>query len=87
MYVFAQCVRCGFRWEIFAKKNNLTAKCESCKANRKEKIVYNGDICFPWLGDFDREDRPMLNDELYLPGLRLCKHRDCINVNHIVPFN
>lgn len=87
MYVYALCVRCGYQWEIAAKRNNLNAKCDSCKATRKEKITYGDEVCFPWSGDFDQDDRPMLKGELYLPGYRLCKHRDCTNVNHIVPFN
>ena len=86
MYVFALCSRCGFQWEIPGKRNNLKAKCDSCKAVRKEKIVYGDEVCLPWSGDFDPDNRPMMNGELYLPGLRLCKHRDCTNVNHIVPF-
>jgi hypothetical protein len=27
-----------------------------------------------------------MNGVLYLPGFRICQHRDCCNVNHIVPF-
>ena len=86
MYQFAQCVRCGFRWEITAKRNNLYAKCESCKTRKRERIEYDGESCLAWQGEFDRENNPMMDGVLYLPGARLCQHRDCCNVNHIVPL-
>ena len=86
MYFFAQCYRCGFRWEIKAKRNNLRAKCDSCKTIRKERIDYDGEPCLAWQGEFDLEDNPMLDGELYMRGHRLCQHKDCCNVNHIVPI-
>jgi hypothetical protein len=86
VYQFAQCVRCGYRWEITAKRNNLLAKCASCKTIKRERIEYDDETCLAWQGDFDREDNPIMNGVLYLPGFRICQHRDCCNVNHIVPF-
>lgn len=85
-YVYAQCARCGYQWEIQGKRNNLKAKCDGCKARRVEKIVYDGETCLPWGGDFDVADNPVLDGEYYLPGSRICGHRDCVNVNHIVPI-
>jgi hypothetical protein len=84
VFSFAQCVRCGFRWEIAAKRNNMQAKCESCKTARRTEIYYDGEPCFPWQGEFDQDDNPILDGVLYLAGARLCQHRDCCNVNHVV---
>lgn len=86
MYNFAQCVGCGYRWEIAGKYPNYQAKCVSCKAVRVEVIDYDGEECYPWGGEFDKNDFPMLDGKYYLPGVRSCNHRDCVNVNHVVSF-
>lgn len=86
VYVYAQCSRCGWQWEIDGKRNNLKAKCDSCKAKRQERITYGDDVCLPWGGDFDADDNPMEKGLPYLPGYRLCNHRDCVNVNHIAAW-
>ena len=83
MYNFAECPRCGNRWEI-AGKRNKQIRCESCKATRQERIKYGEEECLAWGGDFDRFDNPILDQHLYLPGYRLCGHRDCVRIDHIV---
>lgn len=80
-------MQCGARWEIPGKKPNLKARCESCRAVRVETIEYESGICIPWGGDFDLNDHPMLNGEYYLPGYRICDHRDCVNIQHVIPFS
>lgn len=40
--------------------------------------------CLAWRGDFDEHDNPMHNGKLYLEGERSCKHKDCINEEHII---
>ena len=64
--------------------------CEDCLRLPARAIVYKhpqlGQItCYPYAGDLDELWRPI--DEfgvLYRPGERLCGHKDCINLNHIV---
>lgn len=87
MYNFAQCNQCGARWEIPGKHPNFKARCDSCKATRVEQIEYDGEICIPWGGEFDKDDNPMLDWDFYLPGYRICLHRDCVRVSHVVPFS
>ena len=83
MYVYAECPRCGFRWEI-AGKRNKQIRCDGCKATRTERIKYGSEECLAWGGDFNEKDYPVLDGELYLPGYRLCAHSDCVRIDHIV---
>jgi hypothetical protein len=46
-------------------------------------IQYGASRCVPWRGDFDRDDNPIHHGILFLPGKRLCGHRDCVNANHV----
>jgi hypothetical protein len=41
------------------------------------------DVCLAWRGDFDENDNPMHDGKLFMPGVRECGHRDCINPEHI----
>lgn len=43
----------------------------------------DGRVCEAWQGDFDEWDNPMKDGVLYLPGVRLCGHRDCVSVDHV----
>lgn len=86
-YVYAECGRCGFRWEIAGKSVKLGQRCESCKAVATKNVQYSDKTCIAWDGDFDDNDRPMQDGKYFLPGVRLCKHRDCVNLEHIAPFN
>jgi hypothetical protein len=40
--------------------------------------------CLPWHGDFDEQDNPIQDGEMYRPGIRTCGHRDCVRQSHIV---
>lgn len=82
MFTFAECPRCGVRWEIAGKKNKRL-KCVDCKASRQERISYEGEECLAWGGEFDAFDNPVLDGVLYLPGYRLCSHSDCVRADHI----
>ncbi len=42
-----------------------------------------GEVCLAWRGDFDEADNPIHNGKLFMPGVRNCGHRDCINPEHI----
>lgn len=58
--------------------------CESCRVQRRRFIKYdNGLVCEAWQGDFDEWDNPTDNGELFMPGVRTCGHRDCVNPDHI----
>lgn len=47
-------------------------------------IAYGNDECVVWDGGFDREtDAPIQDGVLVMPGKRICKHADCVNVDHI----
>ena len=47
-------------------------------------MKYGAEECLAWGGDFDKKDNPVLDGVLYLPGVRLCSHTDCVRVDHIV---
>jgi hypothetical protein len=59
--------------------------CADCRNGRANEIKYNGTVCRPWRGEVDEDFRPIdRNLKLYLPGLRTCGHKDCVNKEHIV---
>jgi len=40
--------------------------------------------CYPYAGDVDELWRPLdASGGLFRPGVRLCGHADCVNLNHI----
>ena len=50
-------------------------------------VKYNGEICAPFHGKFDRFDRPIVDGALFMPGDRVCGHSDCVATAHIVGGN
>jgi hypothetical protein len=59
--------------------------CADCRNGRANEIKYNGTVCRPWRGEVDEDFNPIdRNLKLYLPGLRTCGHKDCVNKEHIV---
>ena len=79
------CVRCGMSWFVTQNKRKKTdVKCESCRMRPALSIKYGLDTCIPWRGEFDLEDNPVADGVLFLPGVRSCKHKDCVNGAHIV---
>jgi hypothetical protein len=65
------------------KDRHLEPLCRSCCSKVAKTVTTAYGKCIPWHGDFDKQDNPMLEGELYLPGERLCKCSDCVNRDHI----
>ena len=66
------------------KRRQQIVLCVSCRMRPALSIQYGASRCVPWRGDFDKDDNPMVHGELFLPGVRACGHRDCVNGLHIV---
>ena len=81
-----ECRRCGWKWVVSPdKKHDKSLLCKSCRVKPAKVIQYGGLRCEPWLGRVN-DDLDPIDDTgaLFLPGLRTCGHRDCVNVKHIV---
>ena len=78
------CVRCGASWAVNqAKRHRKDLKCASCRMGKAKSIQYGSERCVPWHGEFNEFDEPMVNDELFMPGVRVCGHSDCVNGEHL----
>lgn len=77
------CLRCGGRLDNRRRKDDF---CSSCKMKPAKTVPFGDDVCIPWRGDFDEVDNPLQGGSLYLPGVRVCNHSDCVNPNHIINF-
>lgn len=65
------------------KRKNKSGLCGSCLARPAKTISYGlAKSCKPWGGVFDRDDNPVLDGHLFMPGLRSCGHKDCVEVTH-----
>ena len=62
----------------------LEPLCRDCCMRPAKTITGAFGKCLPWNLDFDADDNPMLNGELYLPGERICQNRDCTNKEHVI---
>lgn len=86
-FVDAICERCGIEWvyriEYVRRENYDLKRCPDCRAEPRESIRKNGIICQPWHGEYDEDENPIKDGELYRPGPRLCGHKDCIRPTHI----
>ena len=79
------CRRCGLSWIVpLTKRRQSIVLCVSCRMRPALSIQYGASRCVPWRGDFDGEDNPMVHGDLFMPGIRSCGHRDCVNGLHIV---
>lgn len=79
------CLICDASWEIHEGRENKNLYCYQCRRT-EAKIDYGlADPCIPWKGDFDLDDNPMKNGELWKPGFRHCNHKDCVQPTHITP--
>jgi hypothetical protein len=84
------CERCGI--EIDSKtierrkgRGILDQRCYDCRVKQLNEIKYNGLICRPWRGEVDEDLNPIDGQlRLYLPGVRVCGHKDCVNKEHII---
>ncbi len=84
------CERCGIEIDertIERRKGRgiLDQRCSDCRVKQLNEIKYNGIVCRPWRGEVDEELNPIDGQlRLYLPGVRTCGHRDCVNKDHII---
>lgn len=79
------CKRCGFT-EFVApdKRKREDSLCSDCRARPRKTINYgHSKPCKIWHGDYDLDDNPIENGHLVLPGERICKHRDCVELTHL----
>ena len=85
------CERCGINVSEAAverrkARGTYDGLCADCRNGRANEIKYNGTVCRPWRGEVDEDFNPIdRNLKLYLPGLRTCGHKDCVNKEHIIP--
>ena len=78
------CARCGINRDLPTKRNGRRDLCRDCRVRVEHVIRYSkNDVCLAWRGDFDENDSPMHDGKLFMPGVRECGHRDCINPEHI----
>lgn len=80
----ANCLICGEDWFIRYNRKNSYITCAKCRRHEKEIDYGLEDKCKPWTGDYDLDDNPMKNGKYHLPGERVCGHKDCVTVSHIV---
>ncbi len=67
------------------KRKRSDRLCRDCRVKPAKSIGYGlAKSCLPYAGPFDAEDNPMSNGLLYLPGKRVCNHRDCVEISHII---
>lgn len=80
------CKRCGFTvWYEVGQRQRVDVLCRDCRAVPVRSISYGfGRACRPWFGDFDEFDNPVVGGVLFLPGERVCGHRDCVERSHVV---
>jgi hypothetical protein len=80
------CRRCGFVWAVAAdKRGRKDLLCISCRAKPQKTIQYGSLRCTPHLGDLDSQLRPLDQDgSLFMVGVRVCGHSDCVNPKHVV---
>jgi hypothetical protein len=84
------CERCGIEIDhsIIERRKSRgqdDQRCYDCRVNQLHEINYNGSVCRPWSGEVDEDLNP-IDRKLrpYLPGVRTCGHRDCVNKEHII---
>lgn len=85
------CIRCGIDVSESAIERRKArgiydGRCQDCRGHRAHEVKYNGEPCRPWRGEVDEDLNPIDRHlKLYLPGVRTCGHKDCVNKNHIIP--
>jgi len=84
------CERCGIEIDertIVRRKarGQDDQRCSDCRTQHLYEIKYEGIVCRPWRGEVDEDLNPIDGQlRLYLPGVRTCGHRDCVNKEHII---
>lgn len=85
-----ECNRCGIELsESLIEKRRARGiydgRCFDCRSNPAREIKYNGTVCRPWWGEVDEDFNPIDRYlKPYLPGIRTCGHKDCVNKAHII---
>jgi len=81
-----ECRRCGFQWAVSnEKRGRKDLLCVSCRMKPASMLQYGKLRCIPHKGALDNDLNPI--DEfgvLVMAGVRVCGHRDCVNVAHVV---
>lgn len=85
------CNRCGIQLTEAAiekrkSRGTYDGLCFDCRSSKAIYLQYDGEICRAWHGDVDDDFNPIDKKlKLYLPGIRTCGHKDCVNKSHIIP--
>jgi len=79
----ATCLICNETWTIHEGRENKQIFCRMCRSHESAIDYGHDDPCLPWRGEFDEDDNPIKGTRLYLPGNRICGHRDCVAESHI----
>lgn len=64
--------------------------CIDCTRGEVRQISYKHPVlglifCYPHKGDVDELWRPLDEEgNLFRPGERICGHKDCVNLNHVI---
>jgi hypothetical protein len=92
-YIF--CRQCGIiiSYEVWYKRKIRNRDnwdhCRDCIATpRKIEVTFHPSLgrieCVPYVGEVNELWQPInAVGDLYLPGERICGHKDCVNKNHI----
>lgn len=83
------CMRCGIREDSIRmtkrSERGTELLCRSCVARPAKTISGAFGKCIPWHGNFDAQDNPLNPDGTrFRPGKRICSHRDCVSLDHII---
>jgi hypothetical protein len=84
------CERCGIEVSLEAMltreaRGNNDKRCSDCRVKPAKQIRSDYGICRPWRGEVDEDLNPIDNKlKPYMPGVRLCGHKDCVNPAHIM---
>lgn len=86
------CQRCGIEISESAVERRIArgtynGQCADCRISKPQyQIKYDGDVCQAWRGEVDEDLNPIDKHlKLYLPGIRTCGHKDCVNRSHVIP--
>ena len=86
-----ECRQCGHRYQTYKRymsedRPEIWWLCTSCKAKPITKVVYDGDYCVAWQGDFDDDALVCLDDngKPVHVGKRSCGHADCVRQSHLL---
>jgi hypothetical protein len=81
-----ECRRCGFKWAVNAeKRGRKDLLCVSCRVKPAKTIQYGQLRCIPHQGSLNDDLQPIDDSgDLFMSGVRVCGHSDCVNEKHIV---